>query len=73
MANRLSVIEAREPTFEKLAKLLFSCSVARGCEGCIQFPNCIRAWDEFIANFAVKRESSFKRRYQEHQDGHHNR
>lgn len=62
MTNSLSVIEARAATFQKLAKLLDSCSAVYGCEGCIRFPNCISAWDEFIANFAVKRESSLRKR-----------
>ena len=63
MINSFGVIEAREPTFRKLAKLLDSCSAAHGCEECAQFPNCIRAWDEFIANFAMRRESSLRKKH----------
>jgi len=62
MTNDLSAIEAREPTFQKLAKLLDKCSTAHGCEGCLRFPRCIGAWDEFITNFAARRESSLRKR-----------
>ena len=54
MTNNLSVIGAREPTFQKLARLLDRCSDVHGCEGCIQSPSCIRAWDEFVANSLPK-------------------
>jgi hypothetical protein len=62
MTNDLSAIEAREPTFQKLAKLLDKCSTAHGCEECLRFSSCIRAWDEFITNFAAKRESSLRKK-----------
>ncbi len=62
MISDLSAIETREPTFQKLAKLLDKCSTAHGCEGCLRFPICIRAWDEFITNFAAKRESSLRKK-----------
>jgi hypothetical protein len=62
MTNDLSAIEAREPTFQKVAKLLDKCSAAHGCEDCLRFPRCITAWDEFITNFAAKRESSLRKK-----------
>jgi hypothetical protein len=59
MANNLSVFEAREATFQKLTRLLDKCSTVYECDGCIRFPTCIRAWDEFITSFAVIRTPSF--------------
>jgi len=62
MARNLDVSECDEALFQKMGTLLDNCSSARGCEGCIGFPECIRAWDQWIASFTVRSGATLGRR-----------